>query len=605
MSKVRKGLALAASIAMMLTMAAGCSGNTPSSQPADSTPSAGASAEGTDSAAGGETPATGAEANASREKVNIRFSQYANNTDDQEGMANDPIKKAIEDTVNITLEYDTGIEGYDDRIATELAVGAAPDLFPTWGEATKLRQYAEEEAVYNIAEFINNDPERYPILYKIINSDEYKMYNKMYTGDENAAYAIYSFSARAYPAFSGVPAYNTAILEEVNGGEVPSTVSEFVEFTQKAVDAGYSGWWPYNAKLTNWAEIDGTMALPQGTSIRSPASYDWLWTGFLPDDESKIGTAEEHWTLMTVSDESKEVVKTLAEMYANNGIHNGVGTLVDEDDGYAAFDNGTLASYGYGYGYYTQFKKLYDTWMNAHPDDGSLADLTLGTALTDDEGNWMRVYDVPTYVGAHYFIPTSCEYPERVLDLVEFLASNEGQSLLFRGIEGLTYTMDGDEVVYNIDEFVNINKSYGYPNPDRCRYMWFSYLFCASEMMLDLENNDWWEAVTTPYDNTLDWAEGETRECYQYAIDTVESFIDNVYVELPSYYGLAALDAEWGDVQTKLVEISNRYLSQMLGGQLDVETGWEQYRAEYEVAGGSDLEAAVNEAIAEARETYA
>lgn len=605
LSKVRKGLALAASIAMMLTMAAGCSGNTPSSQPADSTPSAGASAEGTDSAAGGETPATGAEANASREKVNIRFSQYANNTDDQEGMANDPIKKAIEDTVNITLEYDTGIEGYDDRIATELAVGAAPDLFPTWGEATKLRQYAEEEAVYNIAEFINNDPERYPILYKIINSDEYKMYNKMYTGDENAAYAIYSFSARAYPAFSGVPAYNTAILEEVNGGEVPSTVSEFVEFTQKAVDAGYSGWWPYNAKLTNWAEIDGTMALPQGTSIRSPASYDWLWTGFIPDDESKIGTAEEHWTLMTVSDESKEVVKTLAEMYANNGIHNGVGTLVDEDDGYAAFDNGTLASYGYGYGYYTQFKKLYDTWMNAHPDDGSLEDLTLGTALTDDEGNWMRVYDVPTYVGAHYFIPTSCEYPERVLDLVEFLASNEGQSLLFRGIEGLTYTMDGDEVVYNIDEFVNINKSYGYPNPDRCRYMWFSYLFCASEMMLDLENNDWWEAVTTPYDNTLDWAEGETRECYQYAIDTVESFIDNVYVELPSYYGLAALDAEWGDVQTKLVEISNRYLSQMLGGQLDVETGWEQYRAEYEVAGGSDLEAAVNEAIAEARETYA
>ena len=31
------------------------------------------------------------------------------------------------------------------------------------------------------------------------------------------------------------------------------------------------------------------------------------------------------------------VMKTLAEMYANDGIHNGVGTLVDEDDGYAAF----------------------------------------------------------------------------------------------------------------------------------------------------------------------------------------------------------------------------------------------------------------------------
>ena len=60
---------------------------------------------------------------------------------------------------------------------------------------------------------------------------------------------------------------------------------------------------------------------------------------------------------MTVSDKSKEVVRLLAEMYAKNGIHNGVGTLVDEDDGYAAFNNNTLASYGYSYGYYTQFKK--------------------------------------------------------------------------------------------------------------------------------------------------------------------------------------------------------------------------------------------------------
>ena len=548
--------------------------------------------------------ATGPEANAAREMVNIRFSQYANSVDDQEGMANDPIKKAIEQAVNITLEYDTGIEGYDDRLSTELAVGMAPDLFPTWGEATKIRQFAEEEAVYDIAAIINAEPERYPILYKIINTDEYKMYNKMYTGDENKAYAIYSFSARAYPSFAGVPAYNTAILEEVNEGKVPATVDEFVAFTQKAVEAGYSGWWPYNAKLTNWAEIDGTIARPQGTSLRTPATYDWMWTGFVPDDESKIGTDEEHWTLMTVSDESKEVMKILAEMYANDGIHNGVGTLVDEDDGYAAFNNGTLASYGYSYGYYTQFKKLYDSWMKAHPDDGKLSDLTLGTALTDNDGNWMRVYDVPSYVGAHYFIPTSCAYPDRVLDLVEFLASEEGQNLLFRGIEGLTYTMDGDTVVYNLDEFVNINKSYGYPNPDRCRYMWFSYLFCASEMKLDLVNNDWWDAVTTPYDNTLDWAEGEARECYQYAIDTVQAFVDNVYVQLPSYYGLAALDSEWADVQTTLYEITNRYLAQILGGQIDLDTGWEQYREEFNAAGGPELEQAVNEAIREARENF-
>lgn len=591
---LKKLLAFSLVLALVAGMLVGC-GGAPSSSAANSTS---ASVEATSSAGGkGENP------NAGRENVTIRFSQYANNTDDQEYMANDPIKKAIEEAVNVTIEYDTGIEGYDDRLATELAVGAAPDLFPTWGVAPLLRKYAEEEAVYDIGKIINADTERYPILYKIINHPTYKMYNKMYTGDENATYAIYSFSARAYPNFNGVPAYNTAILEEVNDGVVPSTVSEFVAFTEKAADAGYSGWWPFNNKLTNWAEIDRTIANPLGTTLRTPATWDWIWTGFLPDDPAKIGTDEEHWTLMTVSDKSKEVVRLLAEMYAKNGIHNGVGTLVDEDDGYAAFNNNTLASYGYSYGYYTQFKKLYDSWMSAHPD-GSLKDLTLGTALTDDDGNWMQIYDVPVYLGSHYFIPTSCEYPERVLDLVEFLASNEGQKLIFCGIEGLTYTMDGDDIVFDIEEITNINKHYGYPYQDTCRYVWFTYLFCTSEMMLNLEDNDWWDAVTTPYDPTMDWATDDDKECFQYALDTVQEFVDDVYVVIPSYYGMATLDAEWADVQTKLYEITNRYLAQMVGGQLDIDTGWKQYRAEYEAAGGPGLEEAVNEAIAFARTEY-
>ena len=591
---LKKLLAFSLVLALVAGMLVGC-GGAPSSSAANSTS---ASVEATSSAGGkGENP------NAGRENVTIRFSQYANNTDDQEYMANDPIKKAIEEAVNVTIEYDTGIEGYDDRLATELAVGAAPDLFPTWGVAPLLRKYAEEEAVYDIGKIINADPERYPILHKIINHPTYKMYNKMYTGDENATYAIYSFSARAYPNFNGVPAYNTAILEEVNDGVVPSTVSEFVAFTEKAADAGYSGWWPFNNKLTNWAEIDRTIANPLGTTLRTPATWDWIWTGFLPDDPAKIGTDEEHWTLMTVSDKSKEVVRLLAEMYAKNGIHNGVGTLVDEDDGYAAFNNNTLDSYGYSYGYYTQFKKLYDSWMSAHPD-GSLKDLTLGTALTDDDGNWMQIYDVPVYLGSHYFIPTSCEYPERVLDLVEFLASNEGQKLIFCGIEGLTYTMDGEDIVFDIEEITNINKHYGYRSQDTCRYVWFTYLFCTSEMMLNLEDNDWWDAVTTPYDPTMDWATDDDRECFQYALDTVQEFVDDVYVVIPSYYGMATLDAEWADVQTKLYEITNRYLAQMVGGQLDIDTGWKQYRAEYEAAGGPGLEEAVNEAIAFARTEY-
>ncbi len=584
---LKKITALALVLVMCASILGGCGGGSSSAS----------------TAAPGSTPGSGTTAgpttNADRQTVNIRFSQFANSTDDPDGMAKDPIKKAIEEKVNITLEYDTGTEGYDDRMQTELAVGAAPDLFPTWGESEKIKKWVDEEAVHNLGEIINGDPARYPTLYKIINTPEYKAYNKMYLGDENATYAIYSISSLAYPQFNGVPVYNTAILDEVNGGKTPATVDEFVEFTKNAGAAGYSGWWPYNVKLTNWGEMDATIASPMGTTILAP--YEKAWQGFIPEGE--IGTENEHWTLATTSDKSKEAVKILADMYKNNGLHQGVGVLTDDDDGYSQFAAGRIAAFSYGYGYYTQFHKIYaDVWKKAHPD-ATLADLTMGTALQQD-GNWMKRYDTGTWVGANYFVPTSCEYPDRVLDLVEFLATNEGQTLLFRGIEGLTYTMENGEVVYNMDNFVNINKSYGYPNPDRCRYMWFSYLFAGGEMMVDLENNDWWDAVTAPHDNTTEWATEEDKEIYDYALNTIQGFVDNVYVKLPAYYGFVALPAELNDIRTDCKEITNRYLSAMVGGQMDIDTEWPNYVAEYEAAGAAQIEEALNTAIADARAAY-
>ena len=161
--------------------------------------------------------------NADRENVTIRFAQFGNSVDDVDGMANDPIKQAIEAAVNVTLEYDTGVDGFDDRMQTELFTGGAAELFPTWGETDKIAKWAEEDLVYNIAEIINAEPERYPYLYAMINTEEYKAYNALYTGDPEAAYAIYSVAAFADPSFNGAPIYNTAILNEINGGKIGET----------------------------------------------------------------------------------------------------------------------------------------------------------------------------------------------------------------------------------------------------------------------------------------------------------------------------------------------------------------------------------------------
>ena len=216
---------------------------------------------------------------AQSDNVQIRWAQYGNSIDDPSGMANDPIKKAVEEATNLTIQYDTGGEGFDERMITELATGSGPDIFSTWGESEKIQAWIADEAVIDLNAIVSAQPDRYPLLNKMFTSPEYKAYSELYSGDANKVYAIYAVSALPHPSFQGVPVYNQALLDEFNGGKVPTTVEEFITFTTAVGKSGTAaGWWPRNDKLTNWGPIDKTIALPQGTSIAPPA--DQPWTGF-------------------------------------------------------------------------------------------------------------------------------------------------------------------------------------------------------------------------------------------------------------------------------------------------------------------------------------
>lgn len=529
------------------------------------------------------------ETNADRENVSIRFAQFGNSIDDVDGMANDPVKAAIESAVNVTLEYDTGTDGFDDRMQTELYTGGAADLFPTWGETEKITKFIEEDLVYNLSDIVNASPDRYPTLYKIMNSEEYKMYNKLYTGDAEKAYAIYSIAAFADPAYPGISVYNQAVLNAVNNGAVPQTVDEFLAYASAAGSNGYVGWWPRNDKLTNWNEIDRTIAAPQGTTIM-PTVGD-AWNGFVVSGE--LGTDTEKWTLATTSEASKEVVKQLAELYKTGGFDSGIGVKSDFDDAYADFGLGKIGAMNFGFGYPGQYRDFYkECWLAANAQ-AQQSDLTLGVALTDN-GNYGHVYTTGTWVGAHYFIPTSCAYPERVLDLVEYLASTAGQDLL-HNTQNYVYRDDQGTEFWN-----GATAPYGYAD-GRCKYVWFSYLFSGTEYEVDFANNDWWAAVSNPIDNSNSWATDLDKALVDYAKSVLSGYTSEVVVQLPAYYGLIVLPAEAAAIRAKLVETTNQYLTQMIGGQLDIETAWPDYVAAYEAAGAASLETMLNDAIATAR----
>ena len=577
---MKRMLSLALVLLLALSLFAGCGGNNTQ----NNTQTGNQTTEGDGGADAGE---------AEREHVTIRFAQFGNNLDDAEGYENDPIRQAIEDAVNITLEYDTGTEGFDDRMETELYTGAAADLFPTWGESEKIASYIENELVVNIGEIINADPDRYPTLYKIINSDEYKMYNELYTGDPDATYAIYSISAFADPSFSGVSVYNQAILDEVNGGAVPQTVDEFLAYCEAAGSAGYVGWWPRNDKLTTWDEIDYTLAVPQGTSIQEP-TVGANMKGVVLSGE--LGTDSEYWTVSATSEASQAVVRQLRELYLNGGLSSSIGISGDFDDAYADFGTSRIGAVNFGFGYPGQFRDFYKTAWAAANADAAIDDLTVGYSLTSD-GSYGPIYQTGTWVNSHYFIPYSCENPERVLDLVEFIASNEGQDLLHNCVNG-EYNFDQGS-----DYWSEIDGAYGYGD-GRCKYVWFSYMFSGTEYYVDFENQDWWTAVTYPTDFSNNWATEEDAALVDKAKETISTYVDDVIVDLPAYYNMITLPAEASEIIRQLNSLTDEYLTQFIGGQLDVDSDWATYAAAYEDAGALELEQMINEAVATARSNY-
>lgn len=583
---MKKTLSLILALLMTAALLAGCGGGKDGQQ--DDQP--GQSQDNDTSTP--SAPAEG-EGNAARKHVKVRFAQFGNNLDDADGYANDPIRAAIAEAVNIDLEYDTGTEGFDDRMETELYTGGAADLFPTWGQSDKIASYIENELVVNIGDIVNAEPDRYPTLHKMINSAEYKAYNKLYTGDENATYAIYSIAAFADPSFGGVPVYNQHILDAVNGGKVPGTVDEFLAYCEAAGAGGYVGWWPRNDKLTNWGEIDATLGLPQGTSIQYPNVG-----GSMPGVvlSGQLGTDSEHWTISATSEASRNVVRQLSQLHKNGGLDPSIGIKGDFDDAYSDFGTSKIGAVNFGFGYPGQFRDFYKSaWLAANPD-AVIDDLTVGTALKGADG-YGAIYQTGTWVNSHYFIPYSCKDPDRVLDLVEFVASNAGQDLLHNCVNGQYNTAVGADYWKSVDE------PYGYGD-GRCKYVWFSYMFSGVEYYADFENNDWWEAVANPVDFSNNWATEEDAALVNRAQESISTFVDDVITPLPAYYNMIALPAEATEIINKLKTVTDEYLTQFLGGQLDVENDWALYAAAYEDAGAAGLEQMINDAVATARTTY-
>lgn len=535
-----------------------------------------------------------ASANAEREQVTIRFSQPSVNLDNASAIDSDPIKAAIEEAVNIKLEYESAIEGYPELVQTELIAGVGADLFPNYGQQDLTTKWVSDGLVVNIGELINGDPERYPILHTMINSPEYKMYNQMYTGDPDATYALYALTAAL--SWPGPVLYRRDMLEKAGMEEPPVTAEEFVAFCIAIGEEGTAaGWWPRNNKMTLFNEMDSLM-LPYGTTMRPPTGDPW--TGFMPVDD-----IEGEWKLMTTSEETKEVVKILAELYKANGLDRAIGVKDDFAEAKSDFFSGTIASVGFQFSTVLNVNDWFNQFADANPGVNAVDALALGKNLVGPDGEMGVWYSAPYWMGYNWFIPLSCDAPDRVLDLIEFLASDEGQNLIFRGIEGQHYTMDGDTVVYDSDAWLKQGEIYNVLD-SRTKYIPFAYLFAGYQEQLLLEESTNWYQTSLNSIKVDNIPESDQKTYIQGVIDSYDFENDAPAGSLPPYFTIISFPEEMVEKRAKFNEITLQYIPMFIAGQKDIDAEWGNYVAEYEANGSVEFEAAFNEAREQAKTDF-
>ncbi len=300
-----------------------------------------------------------------------------------------------------------------------------------------------------------------------------------------------------------------------------------------------------------------------------------------------------------------EALRVLNTMYNNGTLPKGIGTEEDFATMLDWWDNNQTGAISYFVSSGGQYAwTLNDRYKKVNPD-ATYEDLIVGPMIQAEDGSYPKQYDVPFWLGAYIMIASSCEHPDRALDYLEFLGTTEGQDLIFKGIEGVHYTMDGDKVVFNTEEWKNENVMWGFED-GRCYYPWGSFFYNTTSQWTPWEtsNADWFSIFDEAVNYTNTWTGEALPPEVAYGNEITDQNRANVFVDLPSYYALVSFSDDILAIREQLRAIVEEYVPAFITGQKSLDDDWDEYVKKYTDAGLAQVEAAVNDGIAAAKALY-
>jgi ABC-type glycerol-3-phosphate transport system substrate-binding protein len=508
----------------------------------------------------------------------------------------DIILDELEKKTNTVITFKSyDVNTYIESIIADFNAGTSSDLIQNWGDKDTTGIWASQDWIVDLYPTVKESPGRYPVLNLVMNDPVYKLYNDVYTGDTEKAYGFYTILATPmYNNYVGDLVYNTSILNEAGFTEPPETIAEFIEYGRAAAEKGYIPWYPRNWNLSVFHNMNYSMLSPLGTALEAP--NDVPWTGMRMRDDGV-------WECVTTSESSKEGVKVLNQMYREGLLPEDLGIRNDFGETIQMWANDEIGCISYLCVNPYQYEWALSEYKTTHPD-ATFDDVTLGPLLRAEDGSVGKQNYISFSVTANWVVPKISEGKvQGILDLIDFVGSSDGQTLVFQGIQGIHYTMasTGGHLVFDNAEWNKIGLMFG-DELDSCMYTPLGFLYTTAQMRANWHSSGWIEAAQ----KVVDFTGQKTgySDDFLAAKEVNDAIQAEVAVELPPYYAFISLSEESIAIRTRLLEITLEYLPAFILGEKDVETEWPAYVQAYQDAGVRRLEDDFNAKVNTAKDKY-
>ncbi len=511
-------------------------------------------------------------------------------------IARDRVKKYLEERFSFNLTYKSfagSKREYGQVVVREMAAGDAADLVDIginrYIDPMEWREWVKDELVVNLGDYVFADPDSYPVLKLAFDHPLYKYLNEYYSGDADQYYLWYSaaFRERAYGGIT----FNGYLLEEL-GLDVPQTYDELVAAMRRAKeknDIPGFGWVSTNA--TSWGALDKYFFNPFGLNIGNKHNYifqdeDGNWYDARIDPRNR-----ERW---------RELQRFMKEgLLDPKWISNNYDVLTVDfiADKILAVDYGAPNPKQYTWAFEQFFQKT-------HPDADPEKHMPMPPRPLRGPGGVATHSETQFYLSHQFMVPYTTKHPERIIEFMNFLASDEWQAMIFWGIKGIHYTKD-DKSDFDEAEFLKDTGIWFPVDSNRSQYPWFRWFANGGQWYSPFEKyGDWVKglkagAMKNPQTDRL-----ATSPAWEYAAPINQNYIDEGSVELPPYQVYIAWTEEEEQIRTKLYDIRNTWFTWFLTGEEDLDQGWDNFVKQYKAAGGDRIAEAFGEKMDKAKATY-